>query len=129
MAHDTAKAFLVSLERNQTPDLKKDEAENLPSVPTGIRKGALDDIANLVALEGSETPLNQDEAAILPWLSTDSEAVATPCPGVIKTATGNSPVHTVEGSVHLYPRDVSACIVLSLHRTDLFAVDLAQRHT
>ena len=129
MVHDTVKAFLVSLERNQTPNLKKEEADNLPRVPTAIRKGALDDIANLVALEEGKTLLDQDEAAILPWLSTDSEAVATPCPGVSKTAAGNSTMRTVNGLEHPYPGDVSARIVFPLDRTHLFAADAAQRRT
>ena len=110
MAHDTAKAFLVSLERNQTPDLKKDEAENLPSVPKGIRKGALDDIAALYSLDSSPSS---------PTLR----------PGMVKTATGNTPTRTVKGSEHSYPGDVSARFVLLLDRTDLFAAGPAQRHT
>ena len=115
MAHDTVKAFLVSLERNQTPNFKKDETNHLPSAPTVIRKGALDDIANLVALKEGETLLKQDEAAILPWLSTDSEAVTTARPGVLKTTAGNTTIRTVKGSEHPYPKDVSARIVLSLN--------------
>lgn len=77
-------------------------------MPTVIRKGALDDIANLVALGEGESLLEQDETAILPWLSTESETVATPRPGAIKAAAGNSTVRTVNGSEHSYPRDVSA---------------------
>ena len=129
MAHDTVKAFLVSLERNQTPNFKKDETNHLPSAPTVIRKGALDDIANLVALKEGETLLKQDEPAILPWLSTDSEAVATPRPGVVKTVAGNTPTRIVKGSEHLYPKDVSTRIVLPFDRTDSSAADLAQGHT
>ena len=57
----------------------------------GIRRGALDDIAALFALEEGEA-LTQDEAAILPRLPIDLEAVATPRPGVVKTVTGSTSV-------------------------------------
>ena len=110
MAHGTAKALLVSLERNQAPDLKKDEAENLPSAPKGIRKGALDDIAALYSIgSGPSSP--------------------TPRPGVVRTTSGSTPIRTSKGSEHPYPGDVSARFVLLLDRTDLFAAGPAQRHT
>ena len=67
----------------------------------GIRRGALDDIAALFALEEGEA-LKQDEAAILPWLSTDPEAVATPRPGAVKTVTGNTSVRAAGGTERAY---------------------------
>ena len=72
----------------------------------GIRRGALDDIAALFALEEGEA-LKQDEAAILPWLSTDPEAVAMPRPGVVKTVTGNTSVRAAGGTERAYAANAS----------------------
>ena len=84
----------------------------------GIRRGALDDIAALFALDEADA-LKQDDAAILPWLSTDPEAVVTPRPGVVKTVTGDTPLRAAEGAKRAYAANASVSTKLQRYSPGL----------